>query len=176
MAYDEMILNYEMAGQDKILSDVARTVVEAYNSSFKPHIISKEKEVALPYYRWKHTDKGYSLLSSDAEGFENASVLTTDENIGEFVEHVFCVLAGNTSVRWGSVCESDAVNKSLAKLFETPGIVFLQVELFNRCWDESKSTSTIWVAVNMKMSNNVSEIMKSKGFTYFDVNLWSLQL
>ena len=53
MAYDEMILNYEMAGQDKILSDVARTVVEAYNSSFKPHIISKEKEVALPYYRWK---------------------------------------------------------------------------------------------------------------------------
>ncbi len=117
MAYDEKILKYEMTDKDNALANMARVIVGAFSGSYKPHLILKGKEVAPPYYKWKHSPEGYSLISSDTEGLENVSVLVTDENINEFVEHVFLVLAGNPSVKWDIVMTSSAVSKAVVEWF-----------------------------------------------------------
>ena len=115
MTYDEKILNYKMTEQDKELAEIAQVIVGAYNGSYKPHLIPKEREIAPPYYRWKHTSEGYSLISSETQDFEHPQILTTDENMSDFIEHVFLILAGNPSVKWDDICKSDAVNRTLAK-------------------------------------------------------------
>ena len=183
MTFNEKILSYDMTERDKLLAEIAQVIVGAYNGSYKPHLIPKEKEVGPPYYRWKHGSEGYSLISSETQDFEHSQVLVTDERITDFIEHVFLVLAGNASVKWKNVCKSDAVNRALAKHFEMPDITFLRTEISNIGYKQyfnnlgnAVSNPTIWITVDMNKSKDVWNVMELKGFTYLDRNLWYLEL
>lgn len=117
--FDEKVLKYKETDKDKLLAEIAQVIVGAYNGSYKPHLIPKEKEVAPPYYKWKHSSEGYSLVASETQDFEQSQVLTTDAYITDFIEHVFLVIAGNSSVKWEDVCKSSAVAHALEKYYES---------------------------------------------------------
>ncbi len=180
MTFDEIIFNYEMNDRDRQLANIAQIIISAYNGSYKPHPIPKEKELAPPYYMWKHSKVGYSLITSQTEDFASPTVLVTDENINDFVEHVFLVLAGTTEVKWDKVYTSDAVKHALDKHFgmkvdlsntgpnyETEGI-FGTPKLPIR--------PTIWATVDLKANPDAWVTMEEKRFNYFDRNMWIIEL
>jgi hypothetical protein len=62
MTFDEKILTYETTDHDKLLAEIARAIIEAYNGSYKPHIIQNLSNTTI-----KHTPDGYSLLRTEQE-------------------------------------------------------------------------------------------------------------
>lgn len=127
MTFDEKILSYDMTEHDKLLAKIADTIIEAYNGSYKPHIIQNLSNVAT-----KHTPNGYSLLRTEQEHLSEPKtlVLTTDENISDFVEHSFLVL-GKTSVKWKDVVVSKAVSHALgSKYYESSVYDFDKLNAF----------------------------------------------
>ena len=178
MSFDDKVLAYEMNDNDKLLAEIAKLIVWAYNGERKPHIIPHEKEVSPPYYRWKHSPLGYSLIISETEDFGSAKILTTNEHINDFVEHVFLVLVGDTSVEWTKIVNtSDAVKYALNKHFG------MEVELSNIGYDHKFDTfgvpklpikPTIWA--NRIIDDTAFKEMEEKGFTYFERDLWEIEL
>ena len=115
MTFDEKILAYEQSDKDRILADIAQTIIEAYNGSYKPHIIQNLENITT-----KHTTEGYSLLKTEQEHLSEPKtwILTTDESIPDYICHAFLVL-GKTSVKWEDVCKSSAVTHALEKYYES---------------------------------------------------------
>ncbi len=181
-SFDEMVIAYEMGGRDKQLANIAQLIVGAYNGEQKPPVIPKEKEIAPPYYRWKHSTKGYSLLSSETEDFATASILVTDEHIYDFVEHVFLVLAGDTTVKWNKVYTSKAVLLALEKYFG------MKVDLSNIGPEHETEgifgtpklpiRPTIWVEHNIQVDDYKRDILLREGFKCYkhDKEMWGLVL
>ena len=127
MTFDEKILAYEQSDKDRILTDIAQTIIEAYNGSYKPHIIQNLENITT-----KHTTEGYSLLKTEQEHLSEPKtwVLTTDENISDFIEHSFLVL-GKTSVKWKDVIVSKAVSHALEnKYYEASVFDFDKLNAF----------------------------------------------
>lgn len=178
MTFDEKILEYKESDKDKQLSEIALTIIEAYNGSYKPHIFDGLAfHNSENYYDIKHTDEGYSLIYTKAEK-QNPSrkrVSATDKYFSDFVEHVFLVLAGNTEVKWKDVCESDAVIHALGKHF---GIkVDLSYTGYYAALKSDVATHpTIWATVDLKANPDAWTTMEEKGFDYFDRNIWMIEL
>lgn len=168
MSFDEEVICYKMNEEDERLANIAQLIIEAYNGSYKPPIIL----AGVPMYV-KHTPKGYSLITSE----RGERVETTDEHINDFVEHVFLVLAGNTDVKWTKINTSDAVKNALNKHYG------MEVELSNVGYDhkfdmfgipELPIKPTIWA--KRTVDDTAFKEMEDKGFTYFERNLWGIEL
>lgn len=179
--FDDKILSYKMSDSDEKLSEIALTIIEAYNGSYKPHIFPAmdfhNDDVA--YYDIIHTDEGYSLMFTKAEHYNPSRkrVVATDTNISDFLEHVFLVLGGSTSVKWAQVYTSDAVKQALNRHFD------MEVELSNvgpehkfdvMGMTELPITPTIWA--KRKVEDTAFKEMEEKGFCYFDRDLWVIEL
>ena len=177
-----LVVAYEMGGRDKLLANIAQLIVGAYNGEQKPHRIPKEREVAPPYYRWKHSPEGYSLLTSETEDFSSPTVLLTDAHINDFVEHVFLVLAGDTTVKWNKIYTSKAVLLALEKYFG------MKVDLSNIGPDHETEgifgtpklpiRPTIWVDHNIQVDDYNGDILLREGFKCYkhDKEVWGLEL
>lgn len=183
MAADEKIFAHSMTDNDKLLAEIAQIIVGAHNGSYKPHLIPKEKEVAPPYYRWVHSPEGYSLISSNTQDFEHPQILTTDGEIADFIGHVFLILAGDPSIKWDNIMESKAVSEELEKYFSKSEVHDIKIELSNKnhnnYFDDKpaeQKSPTIWATVKIGDQKDVWEKMDMMGFTYFDRNLWEIQL
>lgn len=165
--------------KDKLLAEIAQLIVWAYNGACKPNPLPKE--LPAPYYKWKHGTLGYSLLSSETENFSSPTVLTIDEHICDFVEHIFLVLAGETSVKWNKVYRSDAVSYALERFFD------VKVELSNIGPDHKTdrmgipippARPTIWID-EQTIDDKSKEKLKGMGFeryTKADRPMWALEL
>ncbi len=171
MTFDEKILAYEENNKDKMLSEIAQLIIEAYNGSYKPHLIQNIGGATT-----KHTSEGYSLLRTEQEHLPmpKTYVGTTDEKLSDYIHHAFLVL-GKTSVDWKDVCASDAVIHSLEKHFG------MKVSLSNAGYYATKQHDTslrptIWAAVDLKQDPDAWAMMEAKGFDYWDRNIWCIEL
>lgn len=95
----------------KELETIAELIIKSYNGSYKPHIISKEKLGNLSY-RCERKDGKLSLIATDTNNSE--IVITTGDNLGDFVESVFDVLS-YADVKWEDVKQSSAVRYALQR-------------------------------------------------------------
>ena len=169
MSFDEEVICYKMNEEDERLANIAQLIIGAYNGSYKPPII----RAGMPMYV-KHTPEGYSLITSEC----GERVETSDKHINDFVEHVFLVLAGDTSVTWTKIVNtSAAVKNALNKHFG------MEVELSNVGYDhkfdmfgipELPIKPTIWA--KRVIDETAFKEMEDKGFTYFERNLWGIEL
>lgn len=165
MTFDEKILAYEMTDHDKLLAEIAEAIIGAYNGSYKPYIIQNLSNTTT-----KHTPDGYSLLRTEQEHLSEPKtwVLTTDENISDFIEHSFLVL-GKTHVEWKDVEQSKAVLIALGKLLD------MEIALtLNPSGDGYFPYPSVFAA--WKGAGDMFKEMEEKGFTYFDRNFWEIRL
>lgn len=165
MTFDEKILSYDMTDHDKLLAEIADIIIEAYNGSYKPHIVQNLSNAIT-----KHTPNGYSLLRTEQEHLPEPKtwVLTTDESISDYIEHSFLIL-GKTSVKWRDVEQSKAVLIALGKMFG------IEIALtLNHSGDGYFPYSQVFAA--WKGPGDMHKEMKEKGFTYFDRNFWEIRL
>ncbi len=171
ITFDEKILEYKENDKDKRLSEIAQLIIEAYNGSYKPHLIQNLGGVTT-----KHTPEGYSLLRTEQEHLPipKTYVVTTDEKIPDYIHHAFLVL-GKTNVKWKDVCESYAVTQALEKYFG------IKVDLsytgyYAALKSDVATPPTIWATVDLKANPDAWTTMEEKGFAYFDRNIWMIEL
>jgi len=102
-------IDYTMTETDKLMSDVAKIIINAYNTANKPWIIKDLKN-----YTILHNDKkGYQLIKDN--GSEKI-ILLTNSNVVDFAHYVFIVL-GQCPVRRTTIVNSNAVNRELKRYF-----------------------------------------------------------
>lgn len=116
MAFQDELISYSMSEEDEKLAFLARSIVVAYSGSYKPNIIRGNMLTVPPYYRWIHTPSGFFLIVSDTADFKTCKIIAQDETIGEFIEKVFSVMTGDSSVKASQVFESEAVKHAVGKI------------------------------------------------------------
>ncbi len=94
-----------MNEHDTALAEYAQVVIQAYNGSFKPHLV-KFLSDQLSVYEFTHSDKGFCLL-------RNGEALTTDKDLSAFIVHVFLVTGGYENIDPKEVFDSPAVQHAL---------------------------------------------------------------
>ena len=161
MSFDDEILRYEMTDEDKTLSRLATLILQAYNGSFKPHLIQNDIDGYI-----KHTKIGYSLISREKD---KEIILTTDSDLADFYEHVFLTLSGMKYLNVDDICNSIAVKRTLEDRF---GIkANLSLAGYNDPYKEY-TLSSIWVLGNAQIQKE----LENQGFQRYDKDMWVIKL
>ena len=166
MTFDENIWNYKMNTQDEALAEFAKTIIVAYNGSYKPHLIQGNFPTGYPTaYRFKHSPKGFSLIKDDQQ--DGIGFLTTDENLSDFAEHAFLVLIGSANIKWQQITESKAVQQTLQRKYGSDTLKVMypcQHPKYKGCIVCSEQTYGRWVDgyYNFDYDGNLTRIEEAK--------------
>lgn len=162
ITFDETILACEMTDTDKLQAEIATAILQAYNGSYKPHLIQKSIDGYV-----KHTDNGYSFISREGD---KEVILTTDANLADFIEHVFLTMGGLKYLNIHEVANSNAVKEMLKKKFDMD--VALSISDTNEPY-KGIAMTCLWIKNN---DWSRQEELEAKGFLYFERDIWGIEL
>jgi hypothetical protein len=162
MTFDEIILASKTTFHDNELAQLATLILQAYNGSYKPHLIQKDIDGYI-----KHTKEGYSLISKE-NGKE--IVLTTDSDLADFLEHVFLTLSGMKYLNIDEVCNNGNVKHVLEDKFGMK--VNLSLAGHNDPYKEY-TLSSIWINNN---DWSIQKELENLGFYFYDRDIWVITL
>ena len=154
MANAESIVKYKQKYRDSLLAGIAATILDAYAREMSP----AEQRIPNGVY---HTPDGYAFITHDkTAGYK---LYTSDKRIADFIEHVFSTYTG-AEIKATEVAQSMEVLNALEKKFG------MKAEL--NLVKSPEGRPAVWTTYKGTDKN----IVKTKGFEYYDKGRWVIWL